>query len=174
MRGLAAAVGVPLLEVPLTSDTDTSDLLGSFEQLEPMRKLQQVRGQGGTRAGATGGEHSLHSEPYMGSAPYGRPALLQQGCALSRATDECHGLETLVRSCSAFCALCCARCCAVLCVVCARCQACCVCAVQSFHQGAIRVLGRRAARGVVHALRQVLELLQVPTCFARHLFTHVP
>jgi midasin (ATPase involved in ribosome maturation) len=33
-------VGQKLVEVALTSSTDTSDLLGGFEQLEPRRQLQ--------------------------------------------------------------------------------------------------------------------------------------
>lgn len=41
-RLLAQLCGQSLLEVPLTSGTDTSDLLGSFEQLEPARRLQEV------------------------------------------------------------------------------------------------------------------------------------
>lgn len=42
-RGAAALAGVGLLEVALTAGTDTSDLLGSFEQLEPERRVQEVR-----------------------------------------------------------------------------------------------------------------------------------
>ncbi len=40
MRALAQLSGRPLLELPLTSGTDTSDLLGGFEQMEPERKIQ--------------------------------------------------------------------------------------------------------------------------------------
>lgn len=42
-RTLARLCGRALLELPLTSGTDTSDLLGGFEQMEPERKVQ-VRG----------------------------------------------------------------------------------------------------------------------------------
>lgn len=41
-RSAAALCGVPLVELALTSGTDTSDLLGSFEQLEPERRVQEV------------------------------------------------------------------------------------------------------------------------------------
>ena len=34
--------GQPLLELSLTSGTDTSDLLGGFEQVEPARKVQEL------------------------------------------------------------------------------------------------------------------------------------
>ncbi len=37
---VAALAGQELVEVALTSSTDTSDLLGGFEQLEPHRQLQ--------------------------------------------------------------------------------------------------------------------------------------
>ena len=40
VRLVAQLAGKPLSEVVLTSGTDTSDLLGGFEQLEPSRKLQ--------------------------------------------------------------------------------------------------------------------------------------
>ena len=40
VRLAAQLAGRPLSEVVLTSGTDTSDLLGGFEQLEPSRKLQ--------------------------------------------------------------------------------------------------------------------------------------
>lgn len=46
VRTLAALCGRELVELPLTSGTDTSDLLGGFEQMEPERKVQ-VRGRGG-------------------------------------------------------------------------------------------------------------------------------
>lgn len=39
-RLLAGLAGEQLVEVALTSSTDTSDLLGGFEQLEPRRQLQ--------------------------------------------------------------------------------------------------------------------------------------
>ncbi|KAG1662050.1 hypothetical protein FOA52_005297, partial [Chlamydomonas sp. UWO 241] len=39
-RTLAALTGRALCEVPLTPGTDTSDLLGSFEQVEPARRLR--------------------------------------------------------------------------------------------------------------------------------------
>eukprot|EP00798_Chlamydomonas_sp_ICE-L_P024874 gene24874-10535_t len=42
VRLLSALSGRPLLEIPLTPGTDTSDLLGSFEQLEPGRKLRET------------------------------------------------------------------------------------------------------------------------------------
>ncbi|KAL4440107.1 hypothetical protein ABPG75_003108 [Micractinium tetrahymenae] len=42
VRGLAALAGQPLLELSLTSGTDTSDLLGGFEQVEPARKVQEA------------------------------------------------------------------------------------------------------------------------------------
>ncbi|GFR41364.1 hypothetical protein Agub_g2047, partial [Astrephomene gubernaculifera] len=41
-RCAAALSGVRLLEISLTSGTDTSDLLGSFEQLEPERRVQEA------------------------------------------------------------------------------------------------------------------------------------
>ena len=37
---VAGLAGQELVEVALTSSTDTSDLLGGFEQLEPCRQLQ--------------------------------------------------------------------------------------------------------------------------------------
>ena len=40
VRLAAQLAGKLLFEVVLTSGTDTSDLLGGFEQLEPSRKLQ--------------------------------------------------------------------------------------------------------------------------------------
>ena len=40
VRSLAQLCGQPLLELSLTSGTDTSDLLGGFEQVEPARKVQ--------------------------------------------------------------------------------------------------------------------------------------
>lgn len=43
-RLLARLAGRTLLEVPLTAGTDTSDLLGSFEQLEPSRRVAEVGG----------------------------------------------------------------------------------------------------------------------------------
>ncbi len=39
---LASLAGRQLLEIPLTSATDTSDLLGSFEQVEPARKVAEL------------------------------------------------------------------------------------------------------------------------------------
>ena len=39
-RSLAALAERDLVELALTSGTDTSDLLGGFEQLEPRRRLQ--------------------------------------------------------------------------------------------------------------------------------------
>ena len=39
-RTAAALAGRPLLELTLTAGSDTSDLLGSFEQQEPSRHLQ--------------------------------------------------------------------------------------------------------------------------------------
>lgn len=42
VRSLAALAGQPLLELSLTSGTDTSDLLGGFEQVEPARKVQEL------------------------------------------------------------------------------------------------------------------------------------
>ena len=41
-RLLAQLCGRSLLEVPLTAATDTSDLLGSFEQMEPARRIQEA------------------------------------------------------------------------------------------------------------------------------------
>ncbi|MEW5303413.1 MAG: hypothetical protein WDW36_006109 [Sanguina aurantia] len=41
-RLLARLAGRTLLEVPLTAGTDTSDLLGSFEQLEPSRRVAEA------------------------------------------------------------------------------------------------------------------------------------
>ena len=41
-RLLARLTGHRLLEIPLTPGTDTSDLLGSFEQLEPGRRLREA------------------------------------------------------------------------------------------------------------------------------------
>ncbi|GIL72550.1 hypothetical protein Vretifemale_2896, partial [Volvox reticuliferus] len=41
-RSAATLCGRRLLEISLTSGTDTSDLLGSFEQLEPERRLQEA------------------------------------------------------------------------------------------------------------------------------------
>lgn len=43
IRNLSLMCGCNLIELPLTSGTDTSDLLGGFEQVEPQRKIQ-VRG----------------------------------------------------------------------------------------------------------------------------------
>ena len=40
VRTLAALSGQSLVELALTSGTDTSDLLGGFEQLEPARQVQ--------------------------------------------------------------------------------------------------------------------------------------
>lgn len=40
VRVIAELAGRPLLEIALTAGTDTSDLLGGFEQLEPSRKVQ--------------------------------------------------------------------------------------------------------------------------------------
>jgi midasin len=42
VRTLAALCGQPLLELSLTSGTDTSDLLGGFEQVEPARKVAEL------------------------------------------------------------------------------------------------------------------------------------
>ena len=42
VRTLALLCGQPLLELSLTSGTDTSDLLGGFEQVEPARKVQEL------------------------------------------------------------------------------------------------------------------------------------
>lgn len=42
-RTAAALAGRPLVELTLTGGTDTSDLLGSFEQQEPARQLQVRR-----------------------------------------------------------------------------------------------------------------------------------
>ena len=42
VRSLAALAGQPLLELSLTSGTDTSDLLGGFEQVEPARRVQEL------------------------------------------------------------------------------------------------------------------------------------
>jgi len=39
-RTAAALAGRPLLELTLTAGSDTSDLLGSFEQQEPGRQTQ--------------------------------------------------------------------------------------------------------------------------------------
>jgi midasin len=44
VRTLAALCGQPLLELSLTSGTDTSDLLGGFEQVEPARRVQVRQG----------------------------------------------------------------------------------------------------------------------------------
>lgn len=41
-RQLASLCGRDLAELSLTSGTDTSDLLGGFEQLEPSRKIQEL------------------------------------------------------------------------------------------------------------------------------------
>eukprot|EP00879_Flechtneria_rotunda_P007272 GHRR01007629.1.p1 GENE.GHRR01007629.1~~GHRR01007629.1.p1 ORF type:complete len:772 (+),score=333.56 GHRR01007629.1:213-2318(+) len=41
-RVASGLVGVDLLELGLTQGTDTSDLLGSFEQVEPARKVQDL------------------------------------------------------------------------------------------------------------------------------------
>ncbi|GIL43447.1 hypothetical protein Vafri_918, partial [Volvox africanus] len=41
-RSAATLCGRHLLEISLTSGTDTSDLLGSFEQLEPERRVQEA------------------------------------------------------------------------------------------------------------------------------------
>ena len=40
VRCLAALCGQLLVEVALTAGTDTSDILGGFEQLEPRRRIQ--------------------------------------------------------------------------------------------------------------------------------------
>ena len=40
VRALASLAGQDLIELALTPGTDTSDLLGGFEQLEPRRRLQ--------------------------------------------------------------------------------------------------------------------------------------
>ena len=42
VRTLASLCGQPLLELSLTSGTDTSDLLGGFEQVEPAHKVQEL------------------------------------------------------------------------------------------------------------------------------------
>lgn len=42
VRSLAALAGQPLLELSLTSGTDTGDLLGGFEQVEPARRVQEA------------------------------------------------------------------------------------------------------------------------------------
>jgi hypothetical protein len=39
-RALAGLAGQELVELALNGGTDTSDLLGGFEQLEPSRRLQ--------------------------------------------------------------------------------------------------------------------------------------
>lgn len=48
VRTLSALCGQPLLELSLTSGTDTSDLLGGFEQVEAARKVQVRSGGEGT------------------------------------------------------------------------------------------------------------------------------
>lgn len=45
-RTLAQLCGRGLVELPLTSGTDTSDLVGGFEQMEPERKVQVGAGRG--------------------------------------------------------------------------------------------------------------------------------
>ena len=40
VRSLAVLSNTPLVEVALTAGSDTADLLGGFEQLEPRRKTQ--------------------------------------------------------------------------------------------------------------------------------------
>lgn len=40
VRTLATLAGRPLVEMALTGGTDTGDLLGGFEQLEPTRRVQ--------------------------------------------------------------------------------------------------------------------------------------
>ena len=42
--GLSALCGQKLIQIPLTPGTDTSDLLGSFEQVEPSRRLRESLG----------------------------------------------------------------------------------------------------------------------------------
>lgn len=58
VRTLAAICGSPLVELSLTSGTDTSDLLGGFEQVELPRK-SQVRGDGGAGREPAGPPWSL-------------------------------------------------------------------------------------------------------------------
>lgn len=53
VRSLAALAGQPLLELSLTSGTDTSDLLGGFEQVEPARKVQEAARQAQALLAAT-------------------------------------------------------------------------------------------------------------------------
>ncbi len=43
MRAAAALAGRPLEELALSAGTDTADLLGGFEQLEPLRRVQVAR-----------------------------------------------------------------------------------------------------------------------------------
>ena len=40
VRCMALLCNQPLVEVALTAGSDTSDILGGFEQLEPRRKVQ--------------------------------------------------------------------------------------------------------------------------------------
>ena len=40
VRLAAALAGQPLVELALSAGTDTADLLGGFEQLEPLRRVQ--------------------------------------------------------------------------------------------------------------------------------------
>ena len=40
VRLAAALAGQPLVELALSGGTDTADLLGGFEQLEPLRRVQ--------------------------------------------------------------------------------------------------------------------------------------
>ena len=40
MRLAALLAGQPLVELALSAGTDTADLLGGFEQLEPLRRVQ--------------------------------------------------------------------------------------------------------------------------------------
>ena len=43
VRAAAALAGQPLVELALSAGTDTADLLGGFEQLEPLRRVQVAR-----------------------------------------------------------------------------------------------------------------------------------
>ena len=62
-RTAAARAGRPRVELTLTGSTDTSDLLGGFEQLEPARQVQ-VR-----RLGCQLAVSHACSSSFYGSAP---------------------------------------------------------------------------------------------------------
>ncbi|GAB4814208.1 hypothetical protein N2152v2_001254 [Parachlorella kessleri] len=84
VRALAQLSGRPLLELPLTSGTDTSDLLGGFEQMEPERKIQEAGREVHALVLAVT-EHALTCQVVGGDAQNAQQALE----AVARAWDTC-------------------------------------------------------------------------------------